>query len=151
MGNSEYEIRFCEEEEAEDCLELCRTSWPEWWEKNEKLSREHIKNRIKEKQALVIIANNEIVAFRVWGRLWNKVHLEYVIVKESHRRLGLATLLLNKVIELSKEQGFEDILADCDIDNHASYQYLLKNGFKLCGNIKNYWDGVDSHVLSRKI
>ena len=146
-----YDIRFSKENDLEDCVALSKASWPEWWSKNEKFGRQHIQCRIKEGRSLQATLQNETVAFFVFGALWNKIHLEDLYVKEKHRQQGLATSLLQKILEIAKEQGFKEVVSDCDANNKVSYKWHIKNGFKEVGYIKNNWDAEDSYVFAIKL
>lgn len=51
--------------EASDCINLSKTSWPEWWENNEKFGKKHIINCIQNKRCLLVKRENKIIAFVV--------------------------------------------------------------------------------------
>ena len=55
--------------------------------------------------------------------------LEGVYVAESHRGSGVARALLSVCEEWAKSVGCTEFASDCEIDNHASLAWHLKNGF----------------------
>jgi ribosomal protein S18 acetylase RimI-like enzyme len=146
-----YDIRFSKESDLEACVSLSKASWPEWWSRNERLGRLHIQNRIKEERVLQATVQCETVAYFVFGMLWNKIHLEDLYVKEEHRKQGLASTLLQKILDIAREKGFKEVVSDCDANNKISYNWHIKNGFTECGYIKNNWDAEDSYVFVKKL
>ena len=58
---------------------------------------------------------------------------------------------MQKVEEISKKQGFKEIMSDCDVSNTLAKKFHVKCGFKECGRIKNNRDDEDSYVFSMKI
>ncbi len=146
-----YKIRTANKKDAIDCIYLSKTSWSGWWSRNEKLGTKYIKDCINGKMCLVVLINHEIIAILVWGTFWNKIHFQDIFVKDKYRRIGLATRLLKKATEIAKKQGFKEIMSDCDASNKIAISFHLRNGFKKCGYIKNYWDNENSYVFSKKI
>lgn len=80
-----YKIKIANKKYTIPCMNLSKISWPIWWSKNEKLGKRHILNCINEKRCLIAItnANHDIIAFLVWGNLWNKIHLQDIFVKKN--------------------------------------------------------------------
>jgi ribosomal protein S18 acetylase RimI-like enzyme len=134
-----------------DCINLSKASWPQWRSNNEKLGKKHIKDCIKGKRCLVVIQNKEIIAFLVWGTLWNKIHIQDVFVKEKYRKNAIATELMQRVIKIGKKQGFKEIISDADVSNKPAINFHMKCGFQKSGLIKNNWDNEDSYTFSMKI
>lgn len=74
-------------------------------------------------------------------------HVGYA-VRPSRRNCGLATQILKQGLQISKEAGFDRILAVCDEDNIASEKVILRNGGVLENTlydeeervfVKSYW------------
>ena len=59
--------------------------------------------------------------------------LEGVYVAESHRSSGVARALLSACEDWAKSVGCTEFASDCEIDNHASLAWHLKNGFEEMG------------------
>ena len=100
---------------------------------------------------MVVIINNEIIAFLVWGTLWNKIHLQDIFVKEKYRQYGYGTKLIKRAMKIGRERGFKEVVSDTDLSNKQSISFHLRNGFKKRGYIRKNWDNEDSVVFSRKI
>ena len=146
-----YKIRIANKKDVIDCIYLSKASWPGWWSKNEILGARYIKDCINGKRCLAALINHEVIAFLIWGTLWNKIHLQDIFVKNKYRKISLATRLLEKTTEIAKKQSFKEIMSDCDVSNKIAISFHLRNGFKKCGYIKNYWDNDNSYVFSKKI
>lgn len=146
-----HKIRAAARKEAADCIDLSKASWPDWWRKNKESGKRHINDCVIGKRCLVATIDRKIVAFAVWGNLWNKVHLQDIFVKEEYRRSGIGKNLIEKALETAKENGYKEVVSDCDVSNKASICFHLKNGFKKCGYIRNNWGNESSYVFSKKI
>ncbi len=147
----QYKIKIADKKDTIACINLSKASWPSWWRENEILGKRHISNCVRGKRCLVAIINNNIIAYAVWGDLWNKIHLQDIFVKEGYRKTGVGTKLIEQIIKIARKRGFKEIMSDCDVSNKMSIAFHLKIGFKKCGIIKNNWDNEDSYVFSRKI
>ena len=53
------------------------------------------------------------------------------IFSEENCRKGIASLMVQKIIELARERGSYQIRAYCDINNVSSHMLWLKNGFSI--------------------
>jgi len=78
--------KIADNKNATDCIKLSKASWLNRRKENNKLGERHIKDCIKGKRCLITIQNNEIIAFLVWGTLWNKIHIQDIFVKEKYRK-----------------------------------------------------------------
>ena len=59
--------------------------------------------------------------------------LEGVYVDDDHRRSGVARALLSACEEWARSVGCSEFASDCEIDNHDSLAWHLKNGFAEMG------------------
>ena len=149
MESPIYKIKMANKKDADGCIYLSKCST--WWADNEVLGERHIKKCVEQERCLVVVANDHIIGFLMWGELWNKIHLEDIFIQQEYRRLGIASQLIKEISKIAKERGFLEIMSDCDISNKQSIHLHLKNGFEECGYIKNNWDNEDSYVFSKKI
>ena len=56
-------------------------------------------------------------------------YLEGIFVRESHRKLGYARLLLSACEVWAKEKGCREFASDCELENRDSLQFHLRVGF----------------------
>jgi len=59
------------------------------------------------------------------------LHLAKLMIDPSARRQGVASSLLNKVLNKARITGFEKIFASCESTNKQMKGFLEKNGFRL--------------------
>jgi aminoglycoside 6'-N-acetyltransferase I len=59
--------------------------------------------------------------------------LEGVYVDDDHRRSGVARALLSACEDWARSVGCTEFASDCEIDNHDSLAWHLKNGFNEMG------------------
>ena len=59
--------------------------------------------------------------------------LEGVYVDDAYRRSGVARALLSACEEWARSVGCSEFASDCEIDNHDSLAWHLKNGFAEMG------------------
>ena len=59
--------------------------------------------------------------------------LEGVYVNDAYRRSGVARALLSACEEWARSVGCSEFASDCEIDNHDSLAWHLKNGFAEMG------------------
>ena len=146
-----HRIRLANDNDLASCIDLSRASWPSWWSRNAALGKKHVRDCIQQQRCLVVTINNEIIAFLVWGTLWNKIHLQDIFVKDKYRKSGYGTKLIKLAVKMSREKGFKEVISDTDISNKRSIAFHLRNGFKKSGYIRKNWDNEDSVVFSKKI
>ncbi|MBI5135512.1 GNAT family N-acetyltransferase [Candidatus Uhrbacteria bacterium] len=144
-------IRYARSNDVAACIRLSKCSWPGWWANNTQQGSRHIRECIRGRRCLVAVSNREVIAYLVWGTLWNKIHLQDVFVQAPLRRHGVARALVEHVIAIAKRQGYREIMSDCDTINKPSIALHRRMGFGRCGRITKNWDNDDSYVFSKKI
>lgn len=56
--------------------------------------------------------------------------LEGIYVADTHRRSGVARMLLHACEDWARSVGCKEFASDCEIDNHDSLAWHLKAGFE---------------------
>jgi ribosomal protein S18 acetylase RimI-like enzyme len=78
-------------------------------------------------------ADGEVVGFALgapsYEILENTGHLEWVAVDTEHRRDGLATQLIEAVVDALRAPGRQDVVADVSSANEASRTLFARAGF----------------------
>lgn len=57
------------------------------------------------------------------------LQLNIMFVNEKHRSLGVGTLLLNKFVQIAKENGFDNIEVITSINNTVAQNFYKKHNF----------------------
>jgi ribosomal protein S18 acetylase RimI-like enzyme len=52
-----------------------------------------------------------------------------VLVKETCRRGGVGTALLQAALGWFKERGIKDVYLESGLNNHAAHEYFMRRGF----------------------
>jgi ribosomal-protein-alanine N-acetyltransferase len=85
----------------------------------------------------------------VW-LLADEAHIVTIAVRESHRRHGIAELLLIRAIELAQAKGQQLVTLECRVSNAAALALYNKYGFEKVGLRPRYYSDnhEDAYVLS---
>jgi len=86
--------------------------------------------------------NNKVVGFSTYGQFRNWPAYLYTIehsiyVEHSHRGKGIATQLLQHLIEHAKQKNYRTMVAGIDTSNSDSIHLHEKLGFTHAGTLKN--------------
>ena len=58
------------------------------------------------------------------------IYIEQIAIKKDHQRLGLGRQLIKRAIKYAKENGYQEIYANCKKINEPSHSLFLSLGFK---------------------
>ena len=92
--------------------------------------------------------NNKIVGFINYDVIYDKSEIEYIYVLDCYRRLGVATKLLNKMIDDIKIE-VNSITLEVNEKNYKAIEFYRKNGFADISIRKNYY-GSNNAILMMK-
>ena len=83
--------------------------------------------------------NTEIVGFAgIWKSL-DTFHLTNIVTKISKRNLGIASALLEKIINVSKSESATSLTLEVNENNFNAIKLYEKYNFKKIGIRKNYY------------
>lgn len=95
---------------------------------------------------------DNIVGFAGIIILPDDVEITNIVTKKTERKKGIGTLLLEKIIEISKETNKEIISLEVNEKNDSAIKLYTKFGFEKVGLRKRYYNGIDNAIImSRKI
>jgi ribosomal protein S18 acetylase RimI-like enzyme len=132
---------------SNDIFPIWKEAWSKWHKDDP-----NILNKCEEFLAwkqidgCILLAKNEwlepdeIKAYLVFSKNWNKIHIEDLYVAEKHRKSGLATNLVQYLKNYAETFKYESITTDCDFDNTVIQEFNKRMGFKEIGRLQNYWD-----------
>lgn len=111
----------------------------------------HILGTEEERELPPPDARSELVTgvLGVW-LLADEAHIVTVAVRESHRRRGIAELLLITAIRLAQGKGQELVTLECRVSNEPALALYDKYGFERVGLRPRYYSDnhEDAYVLS---
>ena len=78
------------------------------------------------------------------------VEITNIVTKKTERKKGIGTLLLEKLIEMARETGRDNISLEVNENNITAIKMYEKNGFKVIGIRKRYYNGKDNAIIMTK-
>lgn len=96
---------------------------------------------------VLIRSDSEIIGFAgVWLSV-DDAHITNIVVKNSYRNRGIGSLLLEKLIELTKENCKASLTLEVNIKNIYAQKLYSKYNFKNLGIRKKYYNGTDDAFI----
>lgn len=92
--------------------------------------------------------NDKIVGFINYDVIYDKAEIEYIYVIDEYRKKGVATILLNKMIE-DIENECNSLTLEVNQNNDKAINFYLKNNFKSISIRKNYYGSEDAILMQR--
>ena len=93
---------------------------------------------------------NKIVGFAGIKIILDEADIMNIAIKEDYRRQGIATLLLNHILDFCKEKGIKTIHLEVNEENFSAISLYQKLGFEECGRRKQYYDNKYDAILMKK-
>ena len=111
-----------------------------------------LEEELKSENSKYVVAkeNNEIVGF---AGIWISpvdVQITNIVTKKTERKRGIGTKLLDKLIEMAKETGRDNISLEVNENNMAAGILYENAGFEVVGIRKNYYNGKDNAIIMTK-
>ena len=108
--------------------------------------------------AMAAMADNIVAGFSFlrpyhWAATFSSTAEITYFLRPGHTRRGLGTALLELLCEQAEQQGIKIIVASLSSRNLASLAFHLKNGFEICGALKQVGKKFGQHfdvVLMQK-
>ena len=82
--------------------------------------------------------------------IYEKVDIDYIIVSNNYRRQGIASKLLEYLIDYCKEKSISNITLEVNENNIAAINLYKKYGFETAATRKNYYKEEDGLLMIRK-
>lgn len=98
-------------------------------------------------QYFVAIQDNEIVGFAGIWKAIDDMHITNIVTKISKRHLGIASMLLEKLIEVSKEEKVDSLTLEVNENNTYAIRLYEKYNFKKIGLRKNYYAQNENAII----
>ena len=123
--------------------EVLKTELDDLW--NPKILKEELENKYT--KYIVAKINKNIVGFAGIKYNFSTVEIMNIVTNKNYRRKGIATIMLNNLIELSKEFNVSKIELEVNEKNISAINLYQKKGFKQVGIRKKYYNGIFDAVL----
>ena len=130
-------------QDLEDIKDFLLTDFDDFWSYN--VLRQELEN--DKSKYFVIKQKNKIVGFAGIILIIDEVNIMNIVVKKDKRKLGIGSLLLEKIIEFSKIHGAVSITLEVNEKNIPAIKLYKKYGFKQVGLRKKYYNNEDNAIL----
>lgn len=109
-----------------------------------------IKNNIFTNYFIYLIGD-KIVAFINYYRMYERAELININVLENYQNQGIATKLLNQMLEDCQNKSVKSITLEVKITNEKAIHLYKKIGFKEVGIRKGYYQGIDGILMEKEL
>jgi len=102
--------------------------------------------------AYVVKENNQVIGYLNAWQVEDEMNLDNIAVAETHRRKGIGSQLLSKLIEVSKKNKCKMIYLEVRISNITAQKIYEKFGFEKSYSRKEYYpDGEEAIIYEKKL
>ena len=85
----------------------------------------------------------------VYQYLYDRLEIDYIIVDNNYRNMGIASKLLNSLE--NTYENIDNITLEVRESNTSAISFYLKNGFKEIAKRKNYYKDEDGILMIKKL
>ena len=96
---------------------------------------------------IVAVENGEIVGYAGTWLVINEAHVTNVAVSGQRRREGIGRLLMQKLMELARDNDMESMTLEVRVSNAAARHLYEQLGFVEAGMRKNYYSETKEDAL----
>ncbi len=96
---------------------------------------------------IVAEENGMIVGYAGTWLVINEAHVTNVAVSSQRRREGIGRMLMQKLMELARENGMESMTLEVRVSNAAARHLYAQMGFVAAGIRKNYYSETKEDAL----
>lgn len=100
-----------------------------------------------------IYEEKEIIGFISIDLLGDRVEIIDFIVHINHRKKGIGSMLLDNVIQVSKDNNTNSITMEVKSTNKGAIEFYKKHDFEIVSTRKSYYESgsIDAHLMYRKL
>lgn len=109
------------------------------------------KSELENENSKYIVAklNSEIIGFAGIWQVMDEAHITNIVTKKNFRNLGIGSLLLEKLINICKNQeNINSVTLEVNEDNIIAQKLYEKFNFKNLGKRKNYYNGKAAIIMT---
>ena len=113
-----------------------------------------LKEELECKNSYFIIVkdeNSQILGFAGFKVIVDEADIMNIVVKKDFRNNGIGHFLLENLISYAKHLNLNIITLEVSENNLPAISLYKKFNFQKLGIRKNYYDGIDGFVMSRKL
>ena len=91
-----------------------------------------------------------ILGVLVFEEIYDRIELDYIIVNVDYRRCGIASKLMDFLIEYSKNNNILNITLEVNENNTSAINLYKKYKFELVSRREKYYKDTDAILMIRK-
>ena len=116
-------------------------------EKIKEFNVEYLKKENPFLKNYVYLENNEPIGLISYSLIYDRIELEYIWVSFEHRKKGIASKLMDKMIE----EKVNNITLEVRTTNEGAINLYKKYNFKVVSTRKNYYGNEDAYLMIREM
>ena len=139
------------EEDLEEILAIEQASYRTPW------SRRAFESEIRASHAYPLVLGQQdspsVIGYVCSWRTLDECHILNVAVHPSFRRMGLASQMIDHLLEIYRERGILHYFLEVRVSNEGAISLYRKYGFKVCGVRRRYYadTGEDALIMQRRV
>ena len=121
-------------------------TFDEFWNENV------LKSELENPASTYIVAideenDNEVVGYAgIWQPI-DEAHITNIVTKKDKRKNKIATKMLERLIEISKQRKLNNITLEVNINNNPAINLYKKYHFEEVGLRKKYYNNTDDAII----
>jgi ribosomal-protein-alanine N-acetyltransferase len=145
-----FSIRRMTEEDLEEILAIEQASYRTPW------SRRTFESEIRAPHANPLVLGQSdspfVIGYVCSWRTLDECHILNVTVHPSFRRMGLASQMIDHLLEVCQEGGTLHYFLEVRVSNEGAISLYKKYGFNVCGVHRRYYadTGEDALIMQRR-
>ena len=130
----------------EKIKDILKTDFDEFW------NASILESELKSENSKYIIAeeSNEILGFAGILVTPDDAQITNIVTKKSERKKGIGSLLLDRLINMTKELGKDSISLEVNELNVPAINLYEKQGFRAVGKRRKYYNGISDAIIMTK-
>ena len=126
--------------------DILSTDFDDFWNFN--IFESELKN--PNSKYIVAKSDNVIVGFAgIWISV-DDIHITNIVTKKTMRHLGIGSILLEKLLEISKKENLSSLTLEVNEKNTNAIKLYEKYNFKKIGLRKNYYSQNENAIIMTK-
>ena len=114
--------------------------------------KEELAGAPKSREYLVALDEIEVVGYGGVALLGDVADIHTLTIKQSHRRLGIASSMLEKLESWAIERGAKALMLELREGNQAAMSLYQKNGYQLISRRDNYYGkGIHALIMRKEV
>ena len=100
---------------------------------------------------LVYLKDEEVVGFLNYYLIYDRIEIVNFNVLEEFQNKHIGSLLLERLIDISKDNNLLNITLEVREDNKKAIYLYTKYGFKKVSTRKNYYNGINALLMEKEM